>query len=36
MYLINTNIIIYYLQGEQATVSFLHTHRRKLAISSVT
>jgi len=36
MYLIDTNIIIYYLQGEQAAVSFLHTHRRKLAISSVT
>lgn len=36
VYLIDTNIIIYYLEGEQAAVSFLRTHRGKLAISSVT
>ncbi len=36
MYLIDTNIIIYYLKGEQAAVSFLHTHRGQLAISSIT
>ena len=36
MYLIDTNIIIYYLEGEQAVVSFLRTHRGKLAISSIT
>ena len=36
MYLIDTNIIIYYLEGEQAAISFLHTHRGKLAISSIT
>lgn len=36
MYLIDTNIIIYYLEGEQAAVSFLRAHRGKLAISSVT
>lgn len=36
VYLIDTNIIIYYLQGEQAVVSFLRTHRGKLAISSIT
>ena len=36
VYLIDTNIIIYYLEGEQAVVSFLRTHRGKLAISSIT
>ena len=36
VYLIDTNIIIYYLEGEQAAVSFLRTHRGELAISSVT
>ena len=36
MYLIDTNIIIYYLGGEQAAVSFLRTHRGQLAISSIT
>lgn len=36
MYLIDTNIIIYYLEGEQAAISFLRTHRGKLAISSIT
>ena len=36
MYLIDTNIIIYYLEGEQAAVSFLHTHRGQLALSSIT
>lgn len=36
MYLIDTNIIIHYLEGEQAAISFLHTHRGKLAISSIT
>ncbi len=36
VYLIDTNIIIYYLEGEQAAVSFLRTHRGKLAISSIT
>lgn len=36
MYLIDTNIIIYYLEGEQAAVSFLRTHRGQLAISSIT
>ena len=36
VYLIDTNIIIYYLEGEQAAISFLRTHRGKLAISSIT
>lgn len=36
MYLIDTNIIIYYLEGEQAAVSFLSAHRGKLAISQIT
>lgn len=36
MYLIDTNIIIYYLEGEQAAVSFLRTHRGKLSISPIT
>ncbi len=36
MYLIDTNIIIYYLAGEQEAVSFLRTHRGKLSISSIT
>ena len=36
MYLIDTNIIIYYLEGEQAAVSFLRAKRGKLAISSIT
>lgn len=36
MYLIDTNIIIYYLEGEQVAVSFLRTHRGKLSISSIT
>ena len=36
MYLIDTNIIIYYLEGEQAAISFLRTHRGQLAISSIT
>jgi predicted nucleic acid-binding protein len=36
VYLVDTNIIIYYLEGEQAAVSFLRTHRGKLAISSIT
>jgi predicted nucleic acid-binding protein len=36
VYLIDTNIIIYYFEGEQATISFLRAHRRKLAISSIT
>ena len=36
VYLIDTNIIIYYLEGEQAAVSFLSTNRGKLAISSIT
>ena len=36
MYLIDTNIIVYYLEGEQATVSFLRTNRGKLAISPIT
>lgn len=36
MYLIDTNIIIYYLEGEQTAVSFLRTNRGKLAISSIT
>jgi predicted nucleic acid-binding protein len=36
VYLIDTNIIIYYLEGEQAAVSFLRTHRGKLAISTIT
>lgn len=36
VYLIDTNIMIYYLEGEQAAVSFLRTHRGKLAISSIT
>jgi predicted nucleic acid-binding protein len=36
VYLIDTNIIIHYLEGEQAAVSFLRTNRGKLAISSIT
>jgi predicted nucleic acid-binding protein len=36
VYLIDTNIIIYYFEGEQAAISFLCTHRGKLAISSIT
>ena len=36
VYLVDTNIIIYYLEGEQAAISFLRTHRGKLAISSIT
>lgn len=36
VYLIDTNIIIHYLEGEQAAVSFLRTYRGKLAISSIT
>ena|SRR5450631_2959532 len=36
VYLIDTNIIIYYLEGEQAAISFLRTHRGQLAISSIT
>ena len=36
VYLIDTNIIIYYLEGEQAAVSFLRAHRGKLAISPIT
>ena len=36
VYLIDTNIIIYYLEGEQAAISFLRTQRGKLAISSIT
>ena len=36
VYLIDTNIIIYYLEGEHSAVSFLRTHRGKLAISSIT
>jgi len=36
VYLIDTNIIIHYLEGEQAAVLFLRTHRGKLAISSIT
>jgi len=36
VYLIDTNIIIYYLEGEQAAVSFLRAQQSKLAISSIT
>lgn len=36
VYLIDTNIIIYYLEGEQAAVSFLQANRGKLYISSIT
>ena len=36
VYLIDTNIIIYYLEGEQAAVSFFCTHRGQLALSSIT
>ena len=36
MYLIDTNILIYYLEGEHVAVSLLRTHRDKLAISSIT
>ncbi|HIJ88215.1 MAG TPA: type II toxin-antitoxin system VapC family toxin [Desulfuromonadales bacterium] len=36
VYLIDTNIIIYYLEGEHAAVSFLRTNRGKLAISFIT
>ena len=36
VYLIDTNIVIYYLEGEQAAVSFFRTHRGQLAISSIT
>ena len=36
VYLIDTNIVIYYLEGDHAAVSFLRTHRGKLAISPVT
>lgn len=36
MYLIDTNIIIYYLEGEHAAVSFLSENRGKMAISCIT
>ena len=36
VYLIDTNIIVYYLKGEQVAVSFLRTNRGKLSISSIT
>jgi len=36
VYLIDTNILIYYLEGEHVAVSLLRTHRDKLAISSIT
>lgn len=36
VYLIDTNIIIYYLEGELSAVSFLTKYRGKLAISSIT
>lgn len=36
MYLIDTNIIIHYLEGEHAVVSFLRGNRGELAISSIT
>ncbi len=36
VYLIDTNIIIYFLEGEQSVVSFLRTQRGKLAISAIT
>jgi len=36
VFLIDTNIIIYYLEGEQAAVSFLTNNRGNLAISSIT
>jgi len=36
VYLIDTNIIIYYLEGVQAAVSFLGTHRGRLTISPIT
>jgi predicted nucleic acid-binding protein len=35
VYLIDTNIIIYYLEGEQAAVSFLRSNRGNLAISAI-
>ncbi len=36
MYLIDTNIIVYYLEGEHVAVSFLRTNRGKLSISPIT
>ena len=36
MYLVDTNIIIYYLEGERAAVSFLSEIRGKMAISCIT
>jgi predicted nucleic acid-binding protein len=36
MYLIDTNIIIYYLAGQADVVAFLRNHRGSLAISPVT
>jgi toxin FitB len=36
VYLIDTNIVIYYLQGEHPAVSFLHKNRGELAISPIT
>jgi toxin FitB len=36
VYLIDTNIIICYLEGEQSIISFLCANRGKLAISSIT
>lgn len=36
MYLIDTNIIIYYLAGQEDVVTFLRNHRGKLAISPIT
>lgn len=36
MYLIDTNMLIYYLEGEQAAVSFLRAQWGHLAISSIT
>ncbi|MDK9718789.1 MAG: type II toxin-antitoxin system VapC family toxin [Trichlorobacter sp.] len=36
MYLVDTNIIIYYLEGQSDVVSFFREHRGKLAISPIT